>query len=286
MGMQALVGGITSIAGGTEFGRGREQASTAAQNAANAKQSEVNTQYDRGMNQSNTATVAGLLNYDKALQAQDRNISRQEQMLSQIDPTIMAASQQALRLLKGESASTLGPMQQQRDMQRQKLVDSLRSQLGPGAETSSMGMQALSRFDMETNQLTSSAQQQALGTVGQIFGQFNQGAMGQNQGLQSGIGQYAQMGQGRANLGFQQAGFQQGLGQMKIGSAGSQYTYDALMGQGKMQGGAALMGMGGASFGAGMASFGKNSGTSSFGSGGGSGGQAQYSQNGDEGTSQ
>ncbi len=85
----------------------------------------------------------------------------------------MEASQQALKLLRGEESSTLNPLKNQRAMQREKLLSQLREQLGPGAETSTAGMQALNRFDSETSNLLGGAQQSALQGMGGIANQFN-----------------------------------------------------------------------------------------------------------------
>jgi hypothetical protein len=148
-------------------------------------------------------------------------------MISQIDPTIIEASQQALRLLRGEESSTLNPLKNQRNVQRQKLLNSLREQLGPGAETSTAGIQALTRFDSESSNLFAGAQQQALGNMGNIGGQFSQmrpDMLRESMGL-------GQMVQNKSNFGINQANALSGVNTGMLQSAGANQTYDLLRGQ-------------------------------------------------------
>lgn len=213
---------------------GANQQAEAAQAAAMAQQSEARRQRADLQRLTEGVTVEGLAQYDKALQLQDKNISRQEQLLSQIDPAILEASQQALRLLRGESSSALQPYQNQRTQQRQKLVNQLREQLGPGAETSTAGIQALSRFDSESSNLFAGAQQQALGNLGNIAAQFSS----IRPDLQSSALGLGQLATNRAGLRFSQAGVMSGVNQNVLNSAGAQYTGDVLRGQAQQ----ALMG--------------------------------------------
>lgn len=238
--MAAAIPAAISGIGGLIGQGGANKAADAAQNAALAQQSEAQRQYNEQSGIVNKATVAGLANYDKALKAQEGNLSRQEQLVKQIDPTIIEASQQALKLLRGEQSSTLAPLQNQRNMQRQKLVNSLREQLGPGAETSSAGQQALTRFDSESANIFSGAQQQAIQNLGSTFGQFSSGRpdiLRQSMGL-------GQIGQSRADLSFGQANALQRFGQPLLQSAGAQYTADALKGKQQASFGNSLMGAG------------------------------------------
>lgn len=206
---------------------GANAAANAAQRAGMAQQSEAIRQRQELKDLTEGVTVQGIANFDRALAAQEKNLARQEQLLSQIDPTVMEASQQALRLLRGESSSSLAPLQKQRDTQRQKLLNTLRAQLGPGAETSTAGIQALTRFDAETDSLFSGAQQQALQNVGNIFSQFN---AGRPDLLREATG-FGNLATGKAGLRFQQAGLMSGANQAVLGSAGAQYTGDLMRAQ-------------------------------------------------------
>lgn len=217
-----LLGGFATGA----FGGGND-AADAAQQAALAQQRQAQASYAETSGIVNPATTAGLLAYDSSIKRQEQNLSRQEQLISQLDPTIIEASQQALRLLRGESSSTLAPIQAQRDQQRQKLLNNLRAQLGPGAETSTAGIQALTRFDSETNQLMSAQQQNALQSLGGLSSQFSS----QRPDMLANINGLSNLQQGKTGLAFQQAG---ALSNARLGlqqTAGAQYTGQLIQGQ-------------------------------------------------------
>ena len=180
----------------------------------------------------------------EAQMRQGRSLARQSKLFDSLDPAIMEASQQALQLLRGEEAKSLGPLKQQREQQRKALVDRLREQLGPGAETSTAGTQALNQFDQETSQTISGAQQEG---INQMFGIGQAGAQGRsalNQGAQSlaGIGGMFGQSAGRmsqAHMGagqLEQGGFanlMNAQGGLAAGS-GSQFVGDQLKGQARM----------------------------------------------------
>lgn len=106
-----------------------------------------------------------------SLQQQESALDRQAELFRSIDPAIMEASQQALSILRGEDSAQSTGIAKRRAGERDKLVSRLREQLGPGAETSTAGIQALSKFDSETEEL----QQNSLG---QLFGMAQAGAQG------------------------------------------------------------------------------------------------------------
>lgn len=215
-----LLGGVSQAL----YGDG---GAAAAGRAAMSQQREARAAYNQYAGYVNPATTAGLLQLDKDIANQEKNLARQEQLIAQIDPTIMEASQQALKLLRGEASSTLAPVQQQRDMQRQKLLNNLREQLGPGAENSTAGIQALTRFDSETNQLLSNQQQQALAGLGGLATQFNS----TRPDMLREITGRSQFGQAKVGLEFQRA---QGLLGARTGmfqTAGANQTANVLRGQ-------------------------------------------------------
>lgn len=236
----AIIGG-TTLAGGLMSYDASQKGARAIGAAADAQAYQAQVNYNQTKQLTDKATTAGIASYEKDLQNQDRNLSRQEQLISQIDPTIIEASQQALKLLKGESSSTLAPMQNQRAMQRQKLLASLREQLGPGAETSTAGIQALTRFDAETNNLLSGQQQQAIGLLGQTAGQFSAMSPNLNQTIQ----QRSQYGQGAANLMLSQAQILAGQGQNLAATAGNQYAGQIASAQGQQSFGNSITQAGG-----------------------------------------
>lgn len=215
-----LLGGATQ----TLFGDG---GAAAAQGAAMEAQRLARNWYKTNQKDIDRVTTEGLMSFDKDIANQEKNLSRQEQLIGQIDPTIIEASQQALRLLKGEESSTLNPLKAQRNQQRQKLINSLREQLGPGAETSTAGIQALTRFDSESGNLFAGAQQQALSNMGGIAGQFNAvrpDMFREIMGLSS-------LGQGKTNLGFNRINEQQKAYAPFMATAGARFTKDMMIGQ-------------------------------------------------------
>lgn len=217
-------GGVFGGVSQTLFGDG---GAGAAQNAALAQQGEAGRAYQQTADIVNPATVQGLLAFDKDIANQSRNLERQEKLISQIDPTLIEASQQALKLLRGEESSTLNPLRNQRAQQRQKLLNSLREQLGPGAETSTAGIQALTKFDSETDNLFSNAQQNAIQGLGNTANQFNATRPDMNREIMS----LAGLNQGRTGLQFNQASLLNQARQGVINNAGAQYTKDVMTGK-------------------------------------------------------
>lgn len=197
-------------------------------------------------------------------------LDREEKLLAALDPTIMEASQQALKLLRGESAGATQALMNQRQVQRQSLVNSLRSQFGPSAETSSVGQRALQQFDMESNtmmtQANSNAFNQVFGAASADYGARTQRA---NEGLQN-VGRGYSALQERLlntqlNTGNSILGALSGTAQSMIESAGYKSVGQQIMGS-------SLTSVGGQVFGAGMGSaMGGAKPTNSPGGGGNSG---------------
>lgn len=228
-------GGIAGGLSQTLFGDG---GAGAAQNAAMAQQAAAGKNYDTVSGIVNNATVAGLAETDKNIALQTQNIDRQQKLIAQLDPTIVEASQQALKLLRGEDSSTLNPVRNQRSTQRQQLMNQLRAQLGPGAETSTAGIQALNKFDSETANVVSGAQQSYLNQVGNTAGQFNSvkpQMLNEIMGLE-------QLNQNKSGLQFNQANLLNQANQGVINNAGAQYTADVLKGKQNAALGSALFG--------------------------------------------
>lgn len=237
-GVGAIAGGTLGFAVGGPMGAaigaglgsslgGSMDAAKGAQHAAEQQALMSKRAFQASTRIADQATVSGLANMDKALAVQERSLAGQEKLLAQIDPAIMEASQQALRLMRGESSKTLAPAQEQRRMQREKLLSSLREQLGPGAETSTAGIQALTRFDSETNQLMAGQQQQALQNLGQTFGVFSS----YRPQLGAEAGNMANIANMRAGLQFNQAGVYQQAYRPMIDSAGASYVGQIARGQ-------------------------------------------------------
>lgn len=237
--------GVKSIAG-QKAAKAAGQAAEAQSAAAQAQLVEARESRERAIRAAESPQELAAL--ERQIQQQERGVQREEKFLSSIDPTLVEASQQALRLLRGEEASTLGPMRQQRERQRKMLLDQLRSQLGPGAETSSAGIQALTQFDQQTS-LGLAQQQQA--SLGQLLGSAQQsgqlgrtslsslGQIGSN--ISGGFGNIASR---RVNaITGSQAGISQ-AGQSVIQSSGSQFVRDQLRAQAEGQIGTDLFKLG------------------------------------------
>lgn len=184
------------------------------------------------------ASPEELASLGSAYSSAEKNLAREERLLASIDPALMEASKQALKLLRGETADINKPMNDLRASQRQQLVSSLRAQYGPGAESSSIGQRSLQQFDMESNSMFAQNQQTALG---QAFGMATTD-LGARQ--TRGIAGLQQVGQGysalqerklntRLNTGAQTMGALSGTSQQMIQAAGAPYVGDAIKAQGQ-----------------------------------------------------
>lgn len=91
--------------------------------------------------------------FSASLDAGHRQLDSDQKLLDAIDPTLMEASSKILSLLRGENPAprSMDALTAARDQQRAQLVDRLRTQLGPGAETSSVGLKALRDFDIASS---------------------------------------------------------------------------------------------------------------------------------------
>lgn len=156
--MGAVIGELTGA---------NRQAARAAEGAARAKE----TQAQAGLTEARQTQEqllaeandpAALARLESQLDQQERQVARQEQLIEATDPALKEAARQALGLLQGREASSLAPVRQQRERQRNVLLNTLREQLGPGAETSTAGIQALTQFDAETGSLLAGQQQSTL----------------------------------------------------------------------------------------------------------------------------
>lgn len=223
---------------------GSNQQATAAGRAAQAQEAVAR----RNQRFAKEQMALGLKDLDKygpqelaalegSLKQQQTALDRQSQLFDAMDPAILEASSQALKLLRGEDAAALAPIRNDRQRQRQSLLNTLREQLGPGAETSTAGIQALNQFDQETSGLLAGQQQQ---TLGQLFGMGQTGAANRGS-LNQSIGALANIGQGFGDMGLRRANVRQsftgaalGAGQALQQAAGSRFVKDQFQGAGQM----------------------------------------------------
>lgn len=103
--------------------------------------------------------MAQLMN---SISLNEQDVKRKQKLIDSSDPALIEAGTQALKLLQGQDAATLDPIRRQREKERAKLTQKLQAQLGPGYETSTAGIQALTAFDEATNNALAGAQQQSL----------------------------------------------------------------------------------------------------------------------------
>lgn len=193
---------------------GANKAAGAAKDAANAQSAQssswlADTQMARqqALDAYGSYSSTQASEIDKAIASQERNVGRQEQLVQSIDPSLISAGKQMNDLLQGQSAPVLQNIKDQRQLQRQNLLDTLRQQYGPGAETSSAGVNALQKFDSETANSLSSAQQSYLSSVSNI-------ALGGAKTLGASLGEandtLANLGNQYGNIGMNQAKIIQG----------------------------------------------------------------------------
>ena len=226
---------------------GQQQAAGAAQGAAGAQADmagqmrrdilgEVDLQRRETLPLAD-ATPMELAALSRSYDASSRQLDREERLMAAIDPALMEASKQALGLLRGDNAAANNPLMQQRQSQRAQLLDSLRSQYGPGAENTSIGQRALQQFDMESNSMFQQNQQNSLA---QMFGIAGTDIGGRNQRAISGL---QAVGQGYSalqerklssalNLGGMKIGALSGTSQQMIDAAGAPFVGQAMQGQG------------------------------------------------------
>jgi hypothetical protein len=164
---------------------------------------------------------------------QRQSIQKQSTLFEALDPAILEASQQALNLLQGKEAKSLDPLRRQFAQDETKLLNQLRRDMGPGAETSTAGIQALAKLRFDQNQQLQGSQQQSLS---QLFGMGQSGAVNRGQ-LGGQIGQLANIGQGFGNAAGRRVGaitgtspFIASAGQQVAQTAGSASTAESLRG--------------------------------------------------------
>lgn len=163
MGTAAAVVGAT-VVGGVLQHNANVRAGRAAGNAAQAQLAEERERRRLALEFAEFSPEE-LAQAERAIELNEKDIARKEELLASADPALIEAGKQALQLLQGEEAKTLDPIKRQRQEDRRKLEDKLRNQLGPGFATSTAGIQALNDFDAETGSLLAVEQDRSLGRL-------------------------------------------------------------------------------------------------------------------------
>jgi hypothetical protein len=239
VGGSVLVGGYAQYQGSKAAGQAAQAGAEAQAGQAAATRADVLRESGRLERQAlplADATPDELAALDRSKGSALASLDREERLLAAVDPSLMEASKQALALLRGGTAEANKPLMNLRAQQRQNLLNSLRAQYGPGAESSSIGQKALRQFDMESDSLFQTNQQNSLS---QMFGIATTDLGSRQQRAISGL---EQVGQGysaiqdrklnaRLNVGATSLGALSGTSQAMIQSAGAPYVGAALQGQ-------------------------------------------------------
>lgn len=161
--MSFIMGGDTT--GVVKQARYAEATAVAEQNARIAVTKEAREARDRANLAAQSPQQLAAL--ERGLSSAQTQVDADLRQLAAIDPAIMEASKQVLELLQGKQAAMNDPAMKQRSSQRENLVNSLRAQYGPGAESSSIGQRALQQFDQQSATMF---QQNQMGTLGNAMG--------------------------------------------------------------------------------------------------------------------
>jgi hypothetical protein len=173
----SVIGAGAAVAGA--IGSGNAQQAAAQQQQQEAQQQLQFEQQSRSQAQSYAETYGSIqpgeiqqlqtminnqtASYNKGMAA----IAQQKKMLAQAQPAIASAGQNLTNLMNGQSAAILGPLQQQLQLQRNQLTQSLASQYGSGWASTTNGIDAMMKFDNQSALITAQAQQSAISNVSQ-----------------------------------------------------------------------------------------------------------------------
>lgn len=145
----AVAGAVSSIGGSVAKGIAAKKRSKAAK-----QQQELAVDASK-------MTPRELKEFETQIRTSEQTINRERKLIEAVDPALIEAGKQAFQLLQGKEAAVLGPLRRDRDRKRQVLEETLRRRLGPGFETSSAGIEALTKFDTDTSDLLAQSQQSA-----------------------------------------------------------------------------------------------------------------------------
>jgi hypothetical protein len=234
------IGGAATMGLGSMMGAGAASGAAKSQQAeAEARLAEARARANQALDSYNQYAPSQQANINKAIASQQQNITRQQQLVDSIDPALLEAGKQMTSLLQGQSAPVLKNFQDQRNLQKQQMLDGLRQQIGPGAETSSMGQNMLLKFDQETANMQNGIQQQYLDKVsnlaiggGQTLTDVMSKATGTLADLSTSLGQ---IGLNKANIINGGTQNMASYAKATVDSAGAKFAGDAAMARGVSQ---------------------------------------------------
>lgn len=93
------------------------------------------------------------------------NFIQTKMVLDSVNPALKAAGDQTLKLINGQSAEILKPVQDSRDRQKSKLENQLAERFGASFRFSAAGIKALNDFDNQTSETLYNAHMGALNSV-------------------------------------------------------------------------------------------------------------------------
>lgn len=229
------IGAAVSAGGAYMASEGARNASGAANRQSQIWLDQVQKSREQALQAYSEYSPAQQASLDKAMAAQTQDLARQQQLVNNINPALLDAGKQMQQLLQGQAAPVLQNLQNQRQLQRQNMLDTLRQQMGPGAETSSLGQHEMMKFDSETSNILNGAQQSYLNEVSGL-------ALGGNATLSQSIGSatnnlgkladsYGQIGLNKANIITGTQAQMAAPNQALINTAGSAGQAQAMQGQ-------------------------------------------------------
>lgn len=163
MGVAAVVAGGATVSAIGQVIAG-DQVARATEGAAKAQLAEDRRTRAMAMEAAEPSPEE-LAQLQQAVQTNEKDIARKQRVLDSLDPTFIAAAEQAYNLIKGQDAAVLEPLREQRSRDRQALEAKLQRQLGPDYANSAAGIRALSEFDRNTGMVVADAQDRAIGRL-------------------------------------------------------------------------------------------------------------------------
>jgi len=231
------VGGASLVGGTLLNANAASSAASAQQSAAQRWMDFVKEQTGQAKDLVSSALTPGMLSsYGTALQAQEATVQRQESLAQSLEPALVSAGGQLAQLLNGQQAPTVKNIQDQRAQQRQQLVDQLNSS-GVGAN-SSAGLQQLQRFDLDTENTVTNANQSYIQQLSGLSLSGMNGLASASGGANSTLNELSAADPTNKNKLEQAQTVEQSLGAMAgpeaaaVSAAGGQYAGQQIAGQG------------------------------------------------------
>jgi len=223
----AIVGGAT-IASGMMQASAQGKMAKAQQSAADRMRAEALVFA--------APTAAELENLSKQVNLYERMYAQQTATIDQLQkqitdvygPAILEQGKILFEQLRGESSGVVKSFNNQRDRQRKQLQAQLVERMGPGALTSSAGVNAMNDFDQKTSDMSAQIEEQALnGAVNRVIsltGAQDATSKGILNSYNSMSNLLSNISTGYGNIQTRQVNAAVGTQSPVISSAGSQYV--------------------------------------------------------------